>query len=252
MNKKNLLIVIFINVCIILAIFVFTEVFIVSPKAAVWKWAKYENTDQLSDISFADKALTKLSAHQISDLLYNDWQKINNPRYKEYWDKKSIKLSNTTNFERENISSTSGTEMRWCVNDNDIEFVGISESAFTHNDSINSDSINIVKTLFFEEITDHEMKFRYKVFGDQEFGDRSLFISLHGGGNVDSDVNDSQWYNQIDLYSPKVGIYVAPRAPENDWHMWFKSYMPYFYQELIRSSLCVMGVNPDKIYIRSE
>ena len=172
MNKKNLLIVIFINVCIILAIFVFTEVFIVSPKSAVWKWAQYENTDQLSDISFADKALTKLSAHQISDLLYNDWQKINNPRYKEYWDKKSIKLSNTTNFERENISSTSGTEMRWCVNDNDIEFVGISESAFTHNDSINSDSINIVKTLFFEEITDHEMKFRYKVFGDQEFGDR--------------------------------------------------------------------------------
>ena len=42
---------------------------------------------------------------------------------------------------------------------------------------------------------------------------------------------------------------MAPRAPENDWNMWFKPYMPYFYDELIQSAVAVMGVNPDKVYL---
>ncbi len=42
---------------------------------------------------------------------------------------------------------------------------------------------------------------------------------MHGGGAVPVQVNDQQWLNQIQLYRPEEGIYVAPRAPTNTWNL---------------------------------
>ena len=55
------------------------------------------------------------------------------------------------------------------------------------------------------------MPFEYKTLGDKPSGGRSLFISLHGGGEAPKRVNDRQWENQKTLYEPSEGVYVAPR-----------------------------------------
>ena len=67
-----------------------------------------------------------------------------------------------------------------------------------------------------------QMKFDYRVFGERPEDGRSLFISMHGGGNAPEALNTQQWKNQIRLYEPREGVYVAPRAPWDDWNMWFK------------------------------
>jgi hypothetical protein len=37
---------------------------------------------------------------------------------------------------------------------------------------------------------------------------------MHGGGGAPAEVNDRQWQNQIGLYEPDEGIYVAPAGPD--------------------------------------
>ncbi|MDR0509648.1 MAG: alpha/beta hydrolase [Rikenellaceae bacterium] len=95
----------------------------------------------------------------------------------------------------------------------------------------------------------HVMRFKYRIFGEQPAGSRSLYISMHGGGGTTAAVNDSQWANQLRLYSPTEGIVVAPRAPEDAWNMWFLPYIDGMFEELIVSAVAVMGVDPDKVYI---
>ena len=63
------------------------------------------------------------------------------------------------------------------------------------------------------------MRWEERVFGEAPAGGRSLWISMHGGGNGPAAMNDSQWKNQIGLYKPEEGIYVAPRAPTDTWNL---------------------------------
>ncbi len=77
--------------------------------------------------------------------------------------------------------------------------------------------------------------FDYKVFGKQnDAGDYPLYISLHGGGGVPKELNDEQWRNQISLYTVPYGIYVAPRAPWNEWNMWFQEPVDRIIEEIIK------------------
>lgn len=96
---------------------------------------------------------------------------------------------------------------------------------------------------------DHVLKFEYRVFGTKPADGRSLFISMHGGGNAASGVNDQQWKNQIGLYKPAEGVYVAPRAPTNTWNLWHEAHIDSLFDELIRAAVLTEGVNPDKVYI---
>lgn len=96
---------------------------------------------------------------------------------------------------------------------------------------------------------DVSMKFSYQIFGDKPSDGRSLYISMHGGGNTAASVNDSQWENQKRLYQPKEGVYVCPRAPWNDWDMWFKPPMDGLLEELIQTLSYTLQVNPDKVYL---
>ena len=86
-------------------------------------------------------------------------------------------------------------------------------------------------------------------YGEKPADGRSLWISLHGGGNTHPAVNDQQWENQKRLYRPAEGIYVAPRAPYNDWDMWCKRALDGLYQQLIEMCVAYLDVNPDKVYI---
>ena len=78
------------------------------------------------------------------------------------------------------------------------------------------------------------MPFWYTTYGSKPADGYSLFISLHGGGNAPAQINDSQWENQKRLYQPQNSVYLAPRAPYDDWDMWFKPTLDSFYVALIQ------------------
>lgn len=95
----------------------------------------------------------------------------------------------------------------------------------------------------------HVLKFDYRVFGAKPADGRSLFISMHGGGNAPANINDQQWKNQIGLYKPAEGVYVAPRAPTDTWNLWHEAHIDSLFDELIRTAVLTEGVSPDKVYI---
>ncbi|MDR0726027.1 MAG: alpha/beta hydrolase [Prevotellaceae bacterium] len=93
------------------------------------------------------------------------------------------------------------------------------------------------------------MKFDYRVFGEKPADGRSLYISMHGGGNTSDAVNDRQWSNQIRLYEPDEGVYLAPRSAVNDWNMWFQPHIDTLFDKLIQLAAAFEDVNPDKVYL---
>ncbi len=94
-----------------------------------------------------------------------------------------------------------------------------------------------------------EMPFWYKVFGDKPKTGRSLFISMHGGGNAAKAVNDSQYENQKRLYQPAEGVYLAPRAPTNTWNLWHEAHIDRLYDRLIQDLIVLEDVDPNRVYI---
>ena len=86
-------------------------------------------------------------------------------------------------------------------------------------------------------------------FGRTPSDGRSLFISMHGGGECPKEVNDEQWMNQIYLYQPKEGVYIAPRAPWNSWDLWHRKGIDELFEELITACIIFENVNPDKVYL---
>lgn len=93
------------------------------------------------------------------------------------------------------------------------------------------------------------MRLLERSFGDAPEGGRSLWISLHGGGGAPVEVNDRQWRNQIKLYEPAEGFYVAPRAPTDAWNMWHQGHMDHLLDRLISEYVALRGVSPDRVYL---
>ena len=96
---------------------------------------------------------------------------------------------------------------------------------------------------------EHTMRWLEKSFGEAPHGKRSLWISMHGGGGAPARVNDQQWQNQIRLYQPEEGIYVAPRAPTDTWNLWHQDHIDPLFDRLIENMVAFRGVDPDKIYL---
>ena len=94
-----------------------------------------------------------------------------------------------------------------------------------------------------------EMKFDYRVFGKKPKSGRRLFISMHGGGGTAARVNDQQWRNQIGLYEPVEGVYLAPRAPTNTWNLWHQGHIDDFFTRIIEDAILFEDVNPNQVYI---
>ena len=93
------------------------------------------------------------------------------------------------------------------------------------------------------------LRYAQKVFGRAPKEGRSLWISLHGGGSAPASVNDQQWQNQIQLYQPKEGYYVAPRAPTDSWNMWFQPHITPLFDRLIENFVVKNRVNPNRIFV---
>ncbi|BDS07316.1 hypothetical protein NT6N_23560 [Oceaniferula spumae] len=98
-------------------------------------------------------------------------------------------------------------------------------------------------------IGDKTLRYEYRTLGDEPKDGHSLYISMHGGGNAPAQVNDGQWQNQIKLYSPKEGIYLAPRAPTNTWNLWHEAHIDGLFDRLIENFIAIKGINPNKVYI---
>ena len=98
-------------------------------------------------------------------------------------------------------------------------------------------------------IGDKTMPFWYTMYGDAPFGQRSLWISMHGGGGAPAEVNTKQWENQKRLYSLEEGVYVAPRAPTDTWNLWHQSHIDPLFERLIENMIVFEGVHPNKVYI---
>jgi acetyl esterase/lipase len=94
-----------------------------------------------------------------------------------------------------------------------------------------------------------EMPFDYRVFGDKPTNGRSLFISMHGGGNAPKATNDQQWENQKRLYKPAEGVYLAPRAPTNTWNLWHEPHIDRMFARLIEDLIVFEDVDPNRVYL---
>ncbi len=95
----------------------------------------------------------------------------------------------------------------------------------------------------------HKLRLLEKTFGEAPEGERSLWISMHGGGGAPTEVNDQQWQNQIKLYEPSEGIYIAPRAPTDTWNLWHQAHIDPLFDRLIESYVAARGVDPDRVYL---
>ena len=94
-----------------------------------------------------------------------------------------------------------------------------------------------------------KMKLYERTFGKAPDAGHSLWISMHGGGGAPARVNDGQWNNQIELYQPEEGIYVAPRAPTNTWNLWHEGHIDDLFDRLIENYVVDRGVDPNRVYL---
>jgi dienelactone hydrolase len=99
------------------------------------------------------------------------------------------------------------------------------------------------------QLGDKTLRWQDKTFGEAPAGGRSLWISMHGGGNAPPRVNDQQWQNQVRLYEPAEGIYLAPRAPTDTWNLWHEGHIDPMFERLIEGHVALRGVNPNKVYL---
>lgn len=96
---------------------------------------------------------------------------------------------------------------------------------------------------------DKTLRWLEKEFGKADEGKRSLWISMHGGGGAPAALNDQQWQNQIRLYQPEEGIYVAPRAPTDTWNLWHERHIDPLFDRLISDMVATRGVDPNRVYL---
>ncbi|MEQ8850169.1 MAG: transglutaminase domain-containing protein [Phycisphaerales bacterium] len=98
-------------------------------------------------------------------------------------------------------------------------------------------------------IGNHTLRYAVREYGDATRASRPLWISLHGGGGTTAEVNDQQWQNQIRLYRPPEGVYVAPRAPTDTWNLWHQAHIDALFGRLIENMIVFKNVDPDRVYL---
>ena len=98
------------------------------------------------------------------------------------------------------------------------------------------------------KISNREIKFDLKFFGEKPDGGWNLYLSLHGGG-VATDVNENSWARHKTLYSLESGILLTPRSPTETWNMWFQSHVDTFFNRIIQNMIAFHNVDPNRVYL---
>jgi poly(3-hydroxybutyrate) depolymerase len=99
-------------------------------------------------------------------------------------------------------------------------------------------------------LDDKSLKWLEKSFGDAPAGKRSLWITMHGGGEATAEENDQNWQRYFGRYEfPPGSINVAPRAPANTWDMWHVAWVDDLFDRLIADFVLNRGVDPNRVYL---
>lgn len=96
------------------------------------------------------------------------------------------------------------------------------------------------------------MKFDFFCHGEKPPAGYTFIIGLHGGGGCPAEENDSQYCNHLHLYDkklPKQCIWFVPRSCEDEWDMWWHSYLVEFFARIIQSFTFTNRINPNKVFI---
>jgi hypothetical protein len=92
-----------------------------------------------------------------------------------------------------------------------------------------------------------------KTVGTRPANGWALFIAMHGGGGAPQQLNDSQWRQMQHYYRdhPEAGgyLYVALRAPNNEWNGFYTGYVYPLIENLLRQFLLFGDVDPSKQFI---
>jgi pimeloyl-ACP methyl ester carboxylesterase len=92
-----------------------------------------------------------------------------------------------------------------------------------------------------------------KTVGTRPPGGWALFIAMHGGGGAPKQVNDSQWKQMQSYYKdhPELGgyVYVALRAPNDEWNGFYADYVYPLIDELLLQFRLFGDIDPDKAFI---
>lgn len=98
-------------------------------------------------------------------------------------------------------------------------------------------------------VNDVTMKFKHKFVGEKPKDGWELWINMHGGGGAPAEVNDRQWSNQVNLYSPDGALVIAPRAPTDTWDLWHQAHIDDLFDRLISDLVALGEVNPNRVYL---
>ena len=92
-----------------------------------------------------------------------------------------------------------------------------------------------------------------KTVGTRPANGWALFIAMHGGGGAPQELNDSQWRQMQNYYRdhPEAGgyLYVALRAPNNEWNGFYTGYVYPLIENLLRQFLLFGDVDPNKEFL---
>jgi pimeloyl-ACP methyl ester carboxylesterase len=98
----------------------------------------------------------------------------------------------------------------------------------------------------------YESPYTVKTVGEKPEGGWPLFIAMHGGGGVPKAVNDRGWRTMQGYYRDQPGLgylYVALRAPTDEWNGFYTDYVYPLIERLIRQFLICGEVDPDRVFL---
>jgi predicted esterase len=98
----------------------------------------------------------------------------------------------------------------------------------------------------------YESPYTVKQVGERPANGWGLVIAMHGGGGVPKRVNDSQWDVMKRYYrdQPDAGgyLYVALRAPTDEWNGFYTGYIYPLIEQLIAQFVVHRDVDPQRVH----
>lgn len=92
-----------------------------------------------------------------------------------------------------------------------------------------------------------------RAVGKMPEGGWPLVIAMHGGGGAPKEVNDAGWRTMMKYYKdqPDLGgyLYLAIRAPNDDWNGFYADYNPPLTDNLLRQLNLFLPLNADRTYL---
>jgi hypothetical protein len=93
----------------------------------------------------------------------------------------------------------------------------------------------------------------FKKVGNKPAQGWPLFIAMHGGGGAPQRVNDSQWNHMRIYYHDQMDgpgyLYLALRAPTNEWNGFYTEYVYPLIANLLRQFMIFDDINPNRVFL---